>query len=373
MESARDRTTPANRFGVDYRAEAERFGTPPVPILDVHTHINGARAAEVYREVCELYGIRRTYSQSQISEAAGVKAVLGDMVRYIAIPSYMDDDKARAFREGFIENIHRWADEFGARCVKFWNAPRFRDIAAEHIEDPSDLVELDSPARQEVAALAVSKGMMFMTHVADPDTWFSTMYADAKRYGTKRDQYEPLERMLNLFPVPWIAAHMGGWPEDLNFLTGLLERNDNLLLDTSATKWMVRELSKHPRDALLAFLEKFHGRILFGSDIVTSDTHMDVSDPDDKRFGTHLANSRQEAFDLYAGRYWALRTMWESSYEGESNIADPDLMMVEPGKYDEMSAPGLQGFGVPSDLLRMLYSGAAEATIEAWYDRQGGW
>ncbi|HRI41291.1 MAG TPA: hypothetical protein PLW54_06390, partial [Bacteroidia bacterium] len=81
-----------------------------------------------------------------------------------------------------------------------------------------------------------------MVHIADPDTWFATRYSDARRYGTKREQYQGLERMLDRFTNPWIAAHMGGWPEDLGFLDGMLARHPNLHIDTSATKWVVRAL-----------------------------------------------------------------------------------------------------------------------------------
>ena len=71
------------------------------------------------------------------------------------------------------------------------------------------------------------------------------------------------------------------------------------------------------------------------------------------------AGSREEAFDLYASRYWALRTLWETDHEGESPIADPDLAMVEPEHQDQMSAPRLRGMSLPPELLRSFYRDAA--------------
>ncbi|MHC4590503.1 MAG: hypothetical protein ACYTAQ_14535 [Planctomycetota bacterium] len=41
-----------------------------------------------------------------------------------------------------------------------------------------------------------------------------------------------------------------------------------------------------------------------------------------------MASSPQEAFDLYASRYWALRTLFETDHVGPSPIADPDLALV---------------------------------------------
>lgn len=357
--------TPANLLGLDYLAEAGRFGPPVVPIIDSHAHINGVKAAPVYRKAMEAYGVTRVYSQTQIAQAAAMREILGEKIRFVAIPEYMSDDRRRAMREGFFENMRRFHREFGSRMLKFWAAPRLRDFL-DPVQD-ADIIRIDSPLRRELASEAMSMGYMFQAHIADPDTWFATKYADASKYGAKAEHYEPLERMADDFPVPWLVAHMGGWPEDLEFLDGLLTRHDNIHLDTSATKWMVRELSKHPRDAFVAFLEKWRGRILFGSDIVTLDDHFETSGDENNRFGAHQASGEAEAFDLYASRYWALRTMFEREYEGPSPIADPDLAMVEPGKFDAMSSPALRGFALPEELLTVVYAGAAEGLLERWW------
>lgn len=359
--------TAANRFGVDYAAEADRLGPPVRPIIDAHAHINGERASAIWKHTADAYGVVKVYSQTQLSEAAKVLGVLGDAIEFIAIPEYMSDDRQRSFTTGFVENLDRWAGDFGARCVKHWAAPRFWDFA-EAFDDPYSVAAIDGAWRRKIADRAVELGMMLMAHIADPDTWFATKYTDASKYGTKMDQYDRLERMLEQYDVPWLIAHMGGWPEDLGFMTTLLERYPKIVLDTSATKWMVRELSKHDQSEFVAFFKKFEGRLLFGSDIVTSDEHLSPSDPDSPRFGVQLASNEAEAYDLYAGRYWALRTMFETDYAGESNIADPDLMMVEPDKYDAMSAPALTGRSFPPEMLHVLYGGAAEATMQKWFD-----
>lgn len=370
-EARGGRVWEANRYGVDYRVEAARFGPPVRPIIDVHTHINGERAAAIYRDVMDRFGVAHTYSQTQMTQAAAVRRVLGDRITFIAIPDYLAEDKRRAFREGLLENLVVWREEYGAGMMKIWNAPRWRDLARQ-FNAGDDLIDLDSPWRRKAADRAVELGMMLMAHIADPDTWFATKYADAAKYLTKAQHYEALERMLTLYPVPWMIAHMGGWPEDLHFLTGLLERHPGVVLDTSATKWMVRELSKHAQDDLVGFLRRFRGRILFGSDIVTMDGHLTPQKSPGQRFGEDLSSSPEDAFDLYASRYWALRTMWETDYDGESNIADPDLAMVDPANHGPMSAPRLVGRALPPDLLTSLYGGACEATVGAWYAARAG-
>ena len=352
---------PANRLRLDYNAEAERLGAPPAPITDAHTHINGEQATPIYRDVCDRFGIERVWTMTSLQNVPTVKKVLGDRVEFIAVPDWRSGDLAHAFQQGYLDAIRAYRDH-GAQIVKFWTAPRSRDVGKQ-FGNPHAL-SLEDPWRLKAMELATDLGMFFMAHIADPDTWFQTKYADASFYGTKAQQYEPLERVVDRFTQPWILAHMGGWPEDLGFLTGLLERHDNLYLDTSATKWMIRELSKHPREELLAFCERFRGRLLFGSDIVTTDEHF--KDDHQERGMGHLASNADEAFELYASRYWALRTLWETGYEGESNIADPDLAMIDPEAHDGMSAPRLAGKCLPKDLLREFYQGAAARLMDGW-------
>ncbi len=364
--------TAANRLGLDYVQEAEKLGPPVCPIIDAHAHINGRRGAQVYKQVCDLYGIERVYSQTQLAQADAVREVMGERITFVAIPEYMHADRRWAHTEGFLENLDAW-HERGARMLKFWGAPRLRDSVAEIGMAPEELVPFDCPWKLRIAEKAKSLGMMLMVHCADPDTWFQTKYADASVYGTKEEQYASLERLLEKTGMPCLAAHMGGWPENLEFIGGLLDRHPGLILDTSATKWMIRELSKHEPGAFTAFLDRYAGRILFGSDIVTSDDHLVSGDAGNPAFGSQLAGSEREAFELYASRYWALRMMYETGYRGESNIADPDLMMVDPSRHEDLSAPALRGHGLDVGRLRTLYRGACEGTLDRWYSGEGPW
>lgn len=341
-----------------------------VPIIDIHAHISGARASGIYREVMDLYGVASVVSQTRWEDAHAVRGVLGDRIRFVSIPKYDQGARTEAIGALFLEEIRRWHGEFGSRIVKLWAAPRLLDLMGS--PEGRSLAWLDSPARRAAVELAQSLGMMVMVHVGDPDTWFATRYADAAVYGRKVDHYAPLERMITEYPGLWMAAHLGGWPEDLEFLDGLLSRHANLVLDTSATKWILREVSRHPREAVVGFLRKWSGRILFGSDIVTGDEHLAPKTPETAgRTFADLASSPEEAFDLYASRYYALRTMWETGYDGESPIADPDLQMVDPERHDGMSAPRLRGLSLPAEMLRVLYDGAARGTVMRHLDGAG--
>jgi len=359
------RINPSNRFGIDYAQEAASFTRLPYPIIDVHSHINGLQAAPLYLKAARMYGIGLTYSMSQLEQVPALRELFGESIRFIAVPNWAGEDKKFEMGQGFVARIRGFHAQ-GCRIAKFWAAPRSVDLAIKFGGDRRDL-RLDAPMRVEAMKLASGLGMVFMTHVADPDTWFATKYADARMYGSKAEHYEPLEKLLDQFRQPWIAAHFGGSPESLPFLSDLLDRHDNLFLDTSAAKWVIREISKHPRGEVVAFLHKYRGRILFGSDIVTMDEHL--APAENKLEMAAKASSRDDAWDLYASRYWALRTLWETEHEGESPIADPDLNMVDPVRFDTMSAPRLRGMGLPPDLLRSLYHDAAARLLDDLHAR----
>ena len=354
---------PANLQGLNYRDEAERLGKPVLPIIDAHTHINGNKAAQLYHQVARRFGISQIHSMTHLENVNEVRDILGDALTLIAVPQFNAQDLEKAFTTEWLERIEKFAD-LGCRICKFWAAPRAKDYAKE-FGDPN-LMNIDSIWRRRAMERARNCGMFFMVHIADPDTWFAEKYTDQSFYGSKLQQYEPFEKMINEYQdIPWLAAHMGGYPEDLEFLDGLLTRNPNLYLDTSATKWMVRELSKHSRNDFISFLTKWKGRILFGSDIVVNESHLE-STSEDRSGRDAQASTEKEAFDLYASRYFALRTLFETDHKGPSPIADPDLHMVDPDNHSENDSPMLKGHRLPPDILQSLYHDAANNLMQTW-------
>jgi hypothetical protein len=348
----------SNRFALDYRREVSSLGQPVTPIFDFHTHVNGTAAALVWKEVAATFGVHGALTMVRLPEAAAVRKTLGDLVQFIAFPDFRAADRGLSMRSGYLDDIRAFHGEHGSKMIKLWNAPRLREYFPG--TEGNDLVEFDGEWRVKHVELAQKLGMGVMVHIADPDTWFATKYADATKYGKKRDHYRGLEVMLSRFSdMPWVAAHMGGYAEDLDFLDGLLERHSNLSIDTSATKWVVREISRHPRERVVKFFTRWKGRVMFGSDIVTTDEHMAPKAGQTVHPMADLADSPESAFDLYASRYFALRMMLESQYEDESPIADPDLAMVAPEKHGPMDAPPLRGMHLPQDVLLSLYRDAA--------------
>ena len=255
------RRSPANRLGLDYRDVPPR--KVDCPLIDVHTHIKTVEHAGVFFEAALAYGISRVVSMSPLDQVDALRAAYGDRMAFVAIPRWEEFEPTLVFRDRWLADLGAFRDK-GARLCKFWSAPQLRQMLG---------LTLDHPVMRPVVEGACDLGYDFMVHVGDPSVWWQPggKYAESRAAGTKREQYGQLEWFLErVAPRKVIAAHMGGYVEDVRFLQDLLGRYPNLLLDTSATKWMVREIARQP-DAVREFVIRNQDRILFGTDLVVDE------------------------------------------------------------------------------------------------------
>lgn len=336
-----------NVTGIDY-ADRRHFRYAGPPIVDIHTHLMRTRPtdppqgppvghgpgaslsqAETMVEVATEFGVGRIVTMCPVDDIVPLRERFGDRLGFNAsiLKKAIDepDDEAYRLLDRFLEA--------GVEMVKFWSAPRGRDRG----------LIVDAPWRIESAKRARAAGIRtIMVHVGDPDAWFQTVYADTAKFGTKSEQYVGLVRMLEMFPdLTWIGAHMGGDSEHPDHLEALLERYPHLRLDTSATKWQVREVSPR-REAIRSLMVRYPDRFLFGSDLVTR---------------------HPLPREHYVSRYWCQRTLWESAWEGHSPIADPDYHPAD----GQPVTPRLCGLSLPPPVLQRVYHDNAMelASVEA--------
>ncbi|MBE3069932.1 MAG: amidohydrolase family protein [Planctomycetes bacterium] len=298
---------------------------PPVrrhagPIIDAHTHLAGVEDARRLFGVAAAYGIHTICGIVRPHDIGPLKAAFGDAFQpivwvdhaHIREPARFGRENVRAIRE---------ARACGAVAAKFWYTPRF--LAESRFQ-------FDDPALRPIFEVLAELGMPALVHVADPDCWFRTHYADVALYGTKADQYGPLERTLAAFPdLRVIGAHFGGDPEDFGHLRRLLDAHPNYCIDTSATKWIARELSVKPAESRALVIERAD-RILFGSDLVV--------------FADATAAH-------YSSRYWVQRWLWEGEGTRPSPIPDPCATWPE--------RPRVSGLALPPECLDRLYAANA--------------
>lgn len=331
-----------NVTGIDYAERGHlRYDGP---IIDFHAHVMVTRPgdpptgpppgsgpgasvaqAETMLAVGADFGVQQTVTMCPADDIEPLRARFGAALVFNAMINKKtadeSDDQAIRHLERFLER--------GVKVVKLWSAPRGRERG----------LFIDAPWRIDALKRARSAGVrLVMVHVADPDAWFRTVYADASRFGTKPEQYVGLERMMDLFPdMTWIGAHMGGDSEHPDHLQALLETYPHFNIDTSATKWQVREVSPRAGEHR-ALITKFPDRFLFGTDLVTRH---------------HLTREH------YVSRYWCQRTLWESTWSGPSPIADGDYVAAA----GEPATPTLRGVGLPDDVLNRVYYRNAERLL----------
>jgi hypothetical protein len=319
-----------NRIGIDFRVPILR---PPVrgAIIDFHVHLLAARHGGAWFEAADHYGFDAFVTMTPLEEAVGLARDFPGRIHFIVVPRWGE------VNAGWIDDWLRRLESFynlGSRIVKFHQAPQTIQKRGR----------MDSPAFKPVWRELRARKMAIMTHVGDPDTWYATKYADSAKFGTRQEHYAMWESLLEEHRgVPWIGAHMGGNPEDLPRLQRLLDRFPDLSLDCSATRWIIREISKQP-EAAREFFIRNADRILFGTDQVSGD---------------------DRGFDFLASRFWEHRKMWETNYVGPAPIFDPDL--------PEDKQPAMRGLSLPQDVLQKMYHdnaikfmAKAGVTLEGW-------
>lgn len=309
-----------NRLGLDYR---HRFPAPPVqgPVIDCHTHLTAARHAKGWFEAADHYGIDHTISMTPLEEALAIlRGPFASRVTFIATPLWQPGayDHDAFWRR--VQGYHN----LGSRIVKFHLAPQTMPRTGLGLVIGTPEYER---TRRHVHR-AAECGMIVMTHVGDPQHWYDSHArygGDAEFFGTREQHYDGWRRLLEeTRGHPWWGAHLGGNPENLERLSMLLSDFPDLTLDLSATKWMVREVSRQ-REAARQFVLGWQDRLMWGSDQVSYDGR---------------------DFDFLASRWWAHRNLWESDYDAESPIADPDVTG---------GPPLLRGLGLQPAVLQKLY------------------
>jgi predicted TIM-barrel fold metal-dependent hydrolase len=306
------------------------FDPPPRryqgPIVDAHMHTKDVAAIQAYWDIGDgLYGVHHVVAIVDLATAIELRKTYGSRVQPAvwAISPRQENFKDRAgFRKAKEAHLEQIAAE-GFRIIKLWFTPRFHEWSNIRLDDPA----LDF-FFERVQRLRLS----ILIHVADPDYWFAHQINDLEQHGSKAEQYLQLTTRLEQFPEIVVqAAHLGGDPEHLDHLASLLERYPNLHLDSSATKWIAREFSRHG-PAARDFLVRFADRVLFGTDL--------VANPEREKEGKR---------EHYATRFYVHQLMWEQSGSFESPIEDEDS--VEP--------PRFEGLNLPEDVLAKFYWGNA--------------
>lgn len=298
------------------------------PIIDSHVHLGDPRAGSHLVRAGRRYDVEWFVAICRLADVRRLRRRFGRSLLFNIWLNHDHRDDAARFAAVNRDLVFRAAD-LGCVSMKFWYKPEFNEQTGFYFDDPR-LDPVFEAMRQA--------GLSALVHIADPDVWWRHRYADPQRFEAKRFTYRQLTNTLGRYPDLRVqVAHMGGNPEDLAFLDGLLRRYPNCYLDTSATKWVVRELGRQPQRARDFFITHAD-RLLFGTDLVAF---------------------RHATFEHHCSRYWVHRFLYEQAG-------------VVPSPIDDADATGpvhIVGFDLPPILLRRLYF---ENAVEFYRLRERG-
>jgi len=286
---------------------------PKFSVIDYHNHLDAQDPKEVLKVMDEC-GIERIVN---ITMYTGEKALQiidkfhsTDRQRF-ATYGWMDwsDVRESGFFKRCVERLERLVER-GACGMKIW-----KDLGTKIEDSDGSLLRIDDERLDPLYEKAAELGVPIMYHIADPDAFFLPIDAQNERYeelaahpewsyyGSHYGKEELLaqrDRVIARHPkTTFVGAHVAEHPEDLAYVSRLLDKNPNLQVDIGAR---CAELGRQPYTAREFFL-KYADRILFGTDLIPEVNmyrlHYRFLETNDEYFEYPSHASRQGRWNIY--------------------------------------------------------------------------
>jgi len=276
------------------------------PVMDVHNHINDAMGIDEHlppekvieimnaanvRTVVILTGQWRDKLQRVVDEM--VKPYPGRFMVFTQI-DYSKIDDSPAMVADLDDAVRR-----GARGLKV-----LKDLGLQDRDKSGKLIPVDDPRLDPVWEECGRLGIPVAIHVTDPEAFFHPLNGENERYEeliehpdwsfydhgypSKEEVLAQRDHMFAKHPhTTFIALHVANWPENLDYVSQLLDRLTNVMTEFGARE---AELGRQPRRAGEFFL-KYQDRILFGTD----------APPDPEMYSNYFRwlETDDEYFDYY--------------------------------------------------------------------------
>ncbi len=294
-------------------APAHEILRPKFPVIDYHNHLDAQEPREVLRimDECAIERIVNITMHTGEMALEMIRKFHGVAPDRFATYGWMDwsDVQTSGFFGRSIERLERLIDH-GACGLKIW-----KDLGTKVRDADGSLLRIDDERLDPLYEKAAELGVPVMYHIADPDAFFLPIDAANERYeelaahpewSYYSSHYGKLEllaqrdRVISRHPkTTFVGAHVAEHPEDLAYVTRLLEENSNLHVDIGAR---CAELGRQPYTAREFFL-KFANRILFGTDLIPEVNmyrlHYRFLETRDEYFEYPSHASRQGRWNIY--------------------------------------------------------------------------
>lgn len=265
------------------RAPAHEVLRAAFPAIDVHNHVADARGKDGPAIPELLARMDRLNLKRIVILTGGWGDALQKVLDRTAGPHpdrftvFTQVDWKRIDEPGFGDAMAaqlRDAVARGARGLKV-----LKELGLEVRDRSGRLLAVDDPRLDPIWAQCGHLGIPVAIHTSDPDAFFEPVDAHNERWDElgkypewsfhgpefppKRELLDARNRVFGRHPqTRFIALHIANHPEDLDDVSGVLDRYPNVAVETGAR---LAELGRQPRRTR-EFLLRYQDRVLFGTD-----------------------------------------------------------------------------------------------------------
>jgi predicted TIM-barrel fold metal-dependent hydrolase len=253
-------------------------------VIDVHNHVNDAQGIDEHMPPQQVVKVMDDTNVKTVVILTGMwgeklQHVIDEMVkpypgRFIVFEQI---DFSKIDDPNFSQEMVAQLDDSvrrGARGLK-----QLKDLGLTDRDKSGKLIAIDDPRLDPIWEEAGRLGIPVSIHTSDPEAFFHpinntneryeelTEHPDWSFYGAQFPSKEELlaqrDRMFAKHPkTTFVALHMANWPENLDYVSQLLDRLPNVMVEFGARE---AELGRQPRRAREFFI-KYQDRIMFGTD-----------------------------------------------------------------------------------------------------------
>jgi predicted TIM-barrel fold metal-dependent hydrolase len=253
-------------------------------VIDVHNHVNDAMGIDDHMPPARVVEIMDKTNVKTVVILTGMwgsklQAVIDEMVkpypgRFIV---FSQIDWSKIDDANFSQEMVAQLDDSVARGAR--GLKQLKDLGLSVRDKSGKLVSIDDPRLDPIWEEAGRLGIPVSIHTSDPEAFFHPIDNTNERYEeltehpdwsfydsqfpTKEELLAQRDRMFAKHPhTTFVALHMANWPENLDYVSHLLDMLPNVMVEFGARE---AELGRQPRRAREFFI-KYQDRIMFGTD-----------------------------------------------------------------------------------------------------------
>ena len=253
-------------------------------VIDVHNHVNDAQGIDDHMPPARVVEVMDKTNVKTIVILTGMwgdklQKVIDEMVkpypgRFIVFEQI---DWSKIDDPNFGQEMVAQLDDSVARGAR--GLKQLKDLGLSIRDKSGKLVAVDDPRLDPIWEECGRLGIPVSIHVTDPEAFFHPIDGTNERYEeliehpdwgfygpqfpTKESILAARDRMFAKHPhTTFVALHMANWPENLDYVSHLLDTLPNVMVEFGARE---AELGRQPRRAREFFI-KYQDRIMFGTD-----------------------------------------------------------------------------------------------------------